>query len=125
MKRLVVLLLLVAACVVAVPFWMWQRAGPNDKPLSVQIPEGATIISAARTLETAGAVRSADWFRRLATRLGSGDPIKAGEFAIPAGASAAQILDILQHGRAVQRLVNIPEGMPSILVYEKINPRNC
>ena len=30
------------------------------------------------------------------------------------------MLDILQHGRPVVRLVTIPEGMPSILVQEKL-----
>ena len=50
----------------------------------------------------------------------SGDPVKAGEFAIPAGASPASILDTLQHGEVIRRFVTIPEGMPSILVYEKL-----
>jgi UPF0755 protein len=30
------------------------------------------------------------------------------------------VLDLLQHGQPVQRLVTIPEGTPSILVYEKL-----
>jgi UPF0755 protein len=36
------------------------------------------------------------------------------------GASGAEVLDILQHGRPVVRLLTIPEGMPSILVQEKL-----
>ncbi len=36
------------------------------------------------------------------------------------GTSGAEVLDILQHGRPVVRLVTIPEGMPSILVQEKL-----
>src|SRR3546814_2730154 len=38
----------------------------------------------------------------------------------PAAVSPAQVLDILQHGTPVQRLITIPEGMPSILVHEKL-----
>jgi UPF0755 protein len=30
------------------------------------------------------------------------------------------VLDILQHGRPIQRLITIPEGMPSILVHERL-----
>ena len=56
----------------------------------------------------------------MARVFGSSDPVQAGEFEIPAGTSGAKVLDILQHGRPVVRLVTIPEGMPSILVQEKL-----
>ena len=56
----------------------------------------------------------------MAKLFGSSDPIQAGEFEIPAGTSGARVLDILQHGRPVVRLITIPEGMPSILVQEKL-----
>ena len=46
--------------------------------------------------------------------------MRAGEFEIPARASGAEILDLLQHGKPVQHLVTIPEGMPSILVQERL-----
>jgi UPF0755 protein len=56
----------------------------------------------------------------MARLFGSSDPVQAGEFEFPAGASGAEVLDILQHGRPVVRLLTIPEGMPSILVQEKL-----
>lgn len=98
----------------------WRGTGPTNGDQTVQIPAGATLASAARALEQDGIVADADRFRILARVLGGGEPIKAGEFAIPAGASASQVLDILQHGRPIQRLITIPEGMPSILVHEKL-----
>jgi len=52
--------------------------------------------------------------------LGSGDPIKAGEFLVPAGSSPSTILDTFQHGEVIRRFVTIPEGLPSILVYERL-----
>ena len=100
--------------------WLWWGPGPADQAISVQIARGASLTSAARQLEAAGAVRDARRFYILARLLGSKDPIKAGEFALPASASPAQILDILQHNQPVQHLVTIPEGTPSILVYEKL-----
>jgi UPF0755 protein len=46
--------------------------------------------------------------------------VQAGEFALQEGWSGADILDHLQHGQPIQRLVTIPEGMPSILVAERL-----
>ena len=56
--------------------------------------------------------------------LGSGDGIQAGEFLLPADASEATILDILQHGKPLRRLVTIPEGMPSVMVWERLEAEN-
>ena len=51
---------------------------------------------------------------------GASSTIKAGEFVIPAKASNSDILSILTGGKTVQRMVTIPEGMSSIMVYERI-----
>src|SRR3546814_19178254 len=47
-------------------------------------------------------------------------PSKAGEYRSPAHASNRYILSVLQSGKVIARLVTIPEGMPSTLVYEKL-----
>jgi len=67
---------------------------------------------------------SATSYKAMARVFGSGDPIQAGEFEIPKGASGAAVLDLLQHGQPVQRLVTIPEGTPSIIVHEKLMAQN-
>jgi UPF0755 protein len=75
----------------------------------------------ARQLEAQGLIPgTARTYRGMARVFGSSDPIQAGEFEIPAGTGGAKVLDILQHGRPVVRLITIPEGMPSILVQEKL-----
>ncbi len=118
---LILLALLVAALAAGGTVWrQWYAAGPLDRPATIRIPDGATVITAGRQLRRAGAIRSADWFRRLAARLGSADPIRAGEFALPAHASPAAILDILQHGQPVRRLVTVPEGTPSVVVADRL-----
>jgi UPF0755 protein len=86
----------------------------------VIVPEGATVRSAANNLQRLGVISSARWFRAGAKLLGSRDPVQAGEFEIRKGMSAAAILDLLQHGRPVQRLITVTEGMPSIIVQEKL-----
>ncbi|MGE4323658.1 MAG: endolytic transglycosylase MltG [Sphingobium sp.] len=112
--------LLVAAFVAFRFFYGWSEKGPARADVELVVPDGTTLTSAAVLLKRAGAVRSADAFLTRAKILGAGKPIKAGEFIIPAGASNADILSILQGGKTVTRLITIPEGMPSILVYERL-----
>ncbi|WP_030541724.1 endolytic transglycosylase MltG [Sphingobium sp. DC-2] len=98
----------------------WTEAGPAASDINVVVPEGASIADAAVLLKRAGAVRSADAFLTRTKVFGRGKSIKAGEFVIPKGASNAEIFSILQGGKTLTRLVTIPEGMPSILVYERL-----
>ncbi|BBD96939.1 endolytic transglycosylase MltG [Sphingobium amiense] len=98
----------------------WTEQGPATQDIGITVPEGASLSDAAVLLKREGAVRSADAFLTRAKIFGGARPIKAGEFVIPAGASNSDILSILQGGKTVTRLVTIPEGMPSILVYERL-----
>ncbi len=98
----------------------WYGPGPHDKPVRVQVDRGSSVYSAAEALEAAGAIRSAALFRLDARLFGGGAPIRFGEYEIPGRASPATILAILQSGAAIQYLVTVPEGMPSILVYERL-----
>lgn len=94
-------------------------AGTAPKDTSVVIPEGASLTKAANLLEKAGAIQSADAMVRNAKIFGSGD-IKPGEYEIKKGMSASTILQMMQEGKTKQRFVTVPEGMPSIIVYEKL-----
>lgn len=98
----------------------WSGKGPAQGELSVVIPSGSSLSAAAAQLEVAGAIQSARAFLTRAKVFGSDEPIKAGEYRIPAQASNAQILAMLQDGDVVVRLLTIPEGMPSILVHDAI-----
>jgi UPF0755 protein len=122
MKRLLLILVAVAALAGAGAYWrLWASAGPNPGPHTLIVEEGSSLGKVVGQLDRMGAIPgSAQTFRAMARVFGSGDPVQAGEFQIPAGTSGARLLDILQHGQPVQRLVTIPEGMPSILVYEKL-----
>jgi UPF0755 protein len=98
----------------------WNGAGPAAKTLSVQIPEGASLAGAATALQHAGAIPSARRFRLFARVLGSDEPVKAGEYRIPAHMSQSAILAMLQAGKVLQRLVVIPEGYPSVMVHDAL-----
>ena len=75
----------------------------------------------SRQLAKEGAIPgTARTYYVMARLFGSNDPIQAGEFKIPKGMSGAAILDLLQHGKPLLRLITVTEGMPSILVQEKL-----
>ncbi|APG62443.1 aminodeoxychorismate lyase [Sphingorhabdus lutea] len=98
----------------------WTAAGPSERDVTVVIPKGASLTKAAKQLEEADLLKSADAFLFRAKILGGGTSIKPGEYLIPAGASNRDILNIIQGGKVRQRLVTITEGMPSIMVYERL-----
>jgi len=87
---------------------------------SFLIPAGSSLTAVAGKLEEEGLIRSADGFLLSARLFGSADPIQAGEFALAPGMSQAEILRAFQSGEVIRRFVTVPEGMPSIMVYERL-----
>ena len=118
--RFLALLLVLAAIGLGGVFYLWRGPGPLAAPTTIVVREGETLSGVTRALATKGAIRSDRLFRGLARVFGSGDGVRAGEFAIPAHASAAAILDVLQHGRPALHLVAIAEGLPSVIVRDKV-----
>src|SRR5688572_7262466 len=123
MKRLFLLIVPALAILAAgTLFWLfWAGPGPTSEPKTLIVAQGSSLARVAGQLDEAKAIRGgASTFRAFARVFGSSDSIQAGEFLIPPGLSADGILNLLQHGRPVQRLVTIPEGMPSVLVHERL-----
>ena len=121
MRKLLVLGLL-AAIAIAGGLWFiqgWNGAGPAKQPTAVVIPRGASLPRAAEILERAGVIESSSRFVFQAKLFGGGT-IKAGEYEFPARASHAEVLALLRAGKTLQRLVTVPEGMPSVLVWERL-----
>ncbi len=112
------LLALLAAVAVFAAGWYGDADLEDDTAFIV--PSGSSLTAVAAKLAEEDHIGSADGFLLRAKIFGSGDPIKAGEFLLPAGSSPAKILDTLQHGEVIRRFVTIPEGMPSILVHERL-----
>ena len=100
---------------------LWWGPGPRPGRHTVMIPEGSTVASVARKLEKEGAIPgTAKTYYAMARLFGSHDPIQAGEFEIRRGMGGAAILDLLQHGKPLLRLITVTEGMPAIIVQEKL-----
>lgn len=101
--------------------FLWWSPGPKRGPNMLVVREGSTVATVARQLEREGAIPGNSLtFRAMARIFGPHDPIQAGEFQIPNGMSAARILELLEHGKPIVRLVTVPEGMPSIEVQAKL-----
>ena len=98
----------------------WYGSADVEEDTSFIVPQGSTLTAVAGLLAEEGLIGSSDSFLLRAKILGSGDPIQAGEFLIPAGASASQILDTFQNGQVIRRFVTVPEGLPSIMVWERL-----
>jgi UPF0755 protein len=110
----------VVAALIAI-YALWWASGPKPGPHTIIVAQGSTIGTVARQLEKAGAIPgSARTYRAMARLFGSPDPIQAGEFQIPKGMGGALILELLQHGKPVQRLITVTEGMPSVIVQERL-----
>jgi UPF0755 protein len=122
LRRLLLIAVLLGLLAGIGAYWLlWASAGPKAGPHTIIVEEGSTLSSVARQLESAGAIPgSARSYGLMARVFGSGDPVQAGEFEIPKGAGGSEVLDLLQHGRPVQRLITVTEGMPAIIVQERL-----
>jgi UPF0755 protein len=117
--------LVLIALIIGGAIWLsvyrnWRGPGPAQQHTTVVIPPGTTLAGAARDLERVGAVRSTTGFLRFARYFGSAAPIRAGEYEVTPHMSAKDILALIQSGKTVQRMITIPEGMPSIEVFERL-----
>lgn len=119
-RRLALGILIAVAIPILAVAWLWYGPGPSAKPTTLIVREGSTLAGMTSQLNEAGIISSPQLFKTGLRIFASSDPIQAGEFEIPAGASAASVVDLLQHGRPVQRLITVTEGMPSIIVQERL-----
>lgn len=114
---LAVIGLALAGLVVA---WTFLGSATVEKDTTFTIPAGASVASVAQKLEAEGLVSSASGFVLQARIFGSDTPIQAGEFLLKPDMSQSDILAAFQSGDVIRRFVTIPEGMPSILVWERL-----
>ena len=122
LRRIIFGAVLLGVLAAVAAFWLlWASPGPKAGPHHIIVEEGSSLAKVADMLVAKGAVPgTATTYRGMARIFGSHDPIQAGEFEIPDGMGGGAVLDLLQHGRPVQRLITVTEGMPSIIVQEKL-----
>ena len=115
---------LLAALALVVGGWLmagtWFARGPLKHDTVFVVPEGTSLYQVSLKLEDKGAVLSGRTFRWRARLLGHGQKVKAGEFLLPLGSSESQILGIIAGDEPLRRFVMVPEGMPSVMVHERL-----
>jgi len=109
-----------SALILLLAFFLAACSGGAPRDVTVVIPEGTSIRKAGDILEKAGAVDAASAFVNHARFFGGSAPIKPGEYQVKTGMDAGDVLKLLQSGKTLQRFVTVPEGMPSILVWERL-----
>jgi UPF0755 protein len=94
--------------------------GPSERQTLVIIKPGAALKQIALQLDDAGVVEHAELFRFGVVRRREAGRIKAGEYAFPARASMADVLETLVQGRSVLHKLTIAEGLTSQMVVELV-----
>jgi UPF0755 protein len=115
---IVSLIMLAGVGLLLAPQFLGQSQIEEETPFV--IPAGSSLSAVAQDLEEQRLITSADGFLLTARLFGSSDPIQAGEFALEPGMGQRDILAMFQSGDVIRRFVTIPEGMPSVLVWERL-----
>jgi UPF0755 protein len=81
----------------------------------VLLPRGTGLNRIAETLEGAGVVDNSLVFSAGVVLSRKAGQLKAGEYAIPSGASPRQIMEILIEGKSIQHKLTLPEGLTTAM----------
>lgn len=84
----------------------------------VLVEKGDSVTKIANRLKRDGFLNSVAVFKVAARLSGRSTSLKAGEYRLPAHASAKEILDILESGQTVVRRVTVPEGKTSRQIFD-------
>ncbi len=104
-------------------FWwnaQFKQPGPLKTKTIVIIEHGAGVNAIARDLNRAGVVSNPLVFRLGARITGAGEPLKAGEYAFPAGISPEAALRLLRSGATVVRRVTLAEGLSTAEILSQL-----
>lgn len=119
-----VMALLAAGAVGGGYYWMTQefaKPGPAAEDAIVLLPPGSGLIAIASKLESDGLITNRHVFRAGVTLAGGERSLKAGEYAIPAGASMEAIYEELAEGRVIEHAITLAEGLTSAAIVRRLD----
>ncbi len=112
------LLLFLGVPLLVAPWYGW--GSPRGGEVTLTVERGATVTAVSKQLGEAGLVDAPRQFRILARLLGGTAPVQAGTYRLRIGDGWGHYLKILQEGRVQRSSITIPEGLPSVLVAERL-----
>ncbi|HEY1838364.1 MAG TPA: endolytic transglycosylase MltG [Rhizomicrobium sp.] len=115
---LILILIVIGAGAFFAEKFSFLRPGPSTHETVVLIAPREGSAGIAQELQRADVIRNGFLFRfgvRLRNRQSA---LKAGEYAIPAGASMADIMGILVEGKSIQHKITAAEGLTSQMIYD-------
>jgi len=130
MRRVLAILLILAASATVAYFWMVFTRPYKNFPSAgvfVTVPRGASQRAVARILKSQGVIRSAVVFEAYC-RWRAGRSLKAGDYFFDHAVTPREVYDALANGRVYIKTVSIPEGytmaeIAALLEQQGIIPR--
>ncbi len=116
-------LLLVAILAGGWVVWTYRGPGPRARSgpaTTVFLEHGAGVAQIAHALKQAGVISSEKLFVLAAKLGGAARSLKAGEYAVPSGASMSTVLADVQAGKVVRHQVSVPEGWTSAMAADAV-----
>jgi len=123
MFRFLIFLVLLGVIGVGVAEWaneVWTQPGTAKRENVVLIVPGSRAHDIAAQIQSAGAVTNALLFEAELYLHGMASKVKAGEYALPAFASMADIAKILVEGKSIQHKLTVAEGLTSEMIHKLV-----
>ncbi len=117
------LVLVTVGAVAAVYFTLAQfdARGPLTADTNFVVKPGFGISDIATGLERNNIITDARIFRYVTmTQMHSGETMKAGEYAIKAGSSMKEIMELLKSGKSILYSVTLPEGLTTKQIFARL-----
>ena len=92
----------------------YQRQGPLQQTKTIIVEKGASVVKIASYLLQSSVIDNAIIFRLGVQYYGMTAKLRAGEYAIPVGASMQSVAVIIASGKTVKRRLTIAEGLLSV-----------
>ena len=99
---------------------LFDRPGPLGHSTVLVIPKGESVNEIARRMERDGIIDDARVFSGAVLLARAHNKLKAGEYAIPKGASTQKVLDTLIEGRSLLYKASFREGLTSSQIVERL-----
>ncbi|HEV2562667.1 MAG TPA: endolytic transglycosylase MltG [Rhizomicrobium sp.] len=119
--RTFIFLIVVALIVAGATEWEimdFAAPGPAPKETVILIPPGEHLASISQDLANRDLIRNPILFHIGVQARGKAAALKAGEYAIPAHASMADIMGILVSGKSIEHKLTAAEGLTSQMIYD-------